>query len=127
MLVFVSQNYTRVPFNLKNWEKTGKCEPYELLHVIPPPGNTQQQGKSKTKYQTQNKTKKRVAPEKGSLSQMPETQNGHEPEEQQQLQLEIHECQGNHAQQEGNVGTQSEDQIQSLFYLIPIATLTKTK
>ena len=30
MLVFVSQNYARVPSNLNNWEKTCEEEPYEV-------------------------------------------------------------------------------------------------
>ena len=37
MLVFVSQNYTRIPSNLKGWKKTCEGEPYELPHVTPPP------------------------------------------------------------------------------------------
>ena len=36
MLVFVSQNYTRIPSNLKDWEKICEGEPYELPHVTPP-------------------------------------------------------------------------------------------
>ena len=111
MLVFVSQNYTRIPSNLKDWEKTCKGEPYELPHVTPPPPleKIQQQGKSKSMTQTKNKTKKRGAPEKAFPTQIPETQTAPEPEEQQQLQLETQESQGTPAQQEGNEGTQSED------------------
>ena len=54
MLVFVCQNYTRIPSNLKDWEKTCEGEPYDLPHVTPPPPpppppeKTQQQGKSKS-------------------------------------------------------------------------------
>ena len=43
MLVFVSQNYARVPSNLNNWEKTCEEEPYELPHVTPPTKKTHQQ------------------------------------------------------------------------------------
>ena len=118
MLVFVSQNYTTIPSNLKDWEKTCEGEPYELPHFTPPPPpqpeKSQQQGKSKSMTQTQNKTKKRCAPEKAFPTQIPETQTASEPEEQQQLQLETQESQGTPAQQEGNEETQKEDQTQSL-------------
>ena len=95
MLVFFSQNYTRIPSNLKDWEKTCEGEPYELTHVTPPPPpppeKAQQQGKSKSMTQTQNKTKKRGAPEKAFPTQILETQTAPEPEEQQQLQLKTQE------------------------------------
>ena len=127
MLVFVSQNYTRIPSNLKDWEKTCEGEPYELPHVTPPPPlppqtpeKTQQQGKSKSMTQTQKKSKKRGAPEKAFPTQIPENQTAPEPEEQQQLQLKTQESQGTPAQQ-GNEGTQSEDQTQSLTLLISMA------
>ena len=83
MLVFVSQIYTRIPSNLKDWEKTCEGEPYELPHVTPPPlppEKTQQQEKSKSITQTQNKAKKRGAPEKAFPTQKPETQTAPEPE-----------------------------------------------
>ena len=63
--------------------------------------------------QTQNKTKKRCAPEKAFPTQIPETQTAPDPEEQQQPQLETQESQGTPAQQERNEGTQSEVQTQS--------------
>ena len=57
---------------------------------------------------------------------MPETQTAPEPEEQQQLQLKTQESQGTPGQQEGNEGTQSEDQTQRLTVDFN-GMLTKTK
>ena len=134
MLVFVSQNYTRVSSNLKDWEKTCEGEQYELPRVTPPPPpppapeKAQQQGKSITKAQTQSqlKTKKRDAPEKASPTQMPETQTGPEPEEQQQLQLDTQESQGTPVHKKGLKGLKVRPNKKSLF-VDSNGTPTKTK
>ena len=115
MLVFVSQNYARVPSNLNNWEKICEEEPYELPHVTPPTKNTHQQGKSRS----QTETKKRGAPEKASPTQS-DTQIGPEHNEQQQLQLDTQESQRTLAQREGYEVTQGKDQTQSVPLFIPM-------
>ena len=110
MLIFVSQNCTRIPSNLKDWEKICEGVSYELPHVPPPPPppptpeKTQQQRKSKSMTQTQNKTEKEVHLKR--LFQV----------EYQKLKLLLNLKSNNSSKQ-----TQSEDQTQSLTLLILMA------